>query len=691
LKKVKTFAMIVLLTAAILNTMIFGGFFIIPVVESQEFPSDYPLVYVYPELVRGNVGDTFTIGVVVYNLTNKYIDDPALSGQKIYLGNLYGFDIQLTWDPDVIQYVSHEVTVPVEDYSGEIPPANYSGILHEPYLKVVEIVDENGNIPGANTTDVKAWFSYASQLPAEAFNGNGTFFTMTFRVVKQSESPIKLEAVTLAGNVTDNPYIGQSGVTGKWLNPPRSGVFRAYGVPVVDFEFAPDMGVVDKLVNFTASVQENVTNIATYMWDFGDGTVKNTTVPTVSHVYNTSGEYTVKLKVLDSSDPQIESGWVKKAIKIADSRDLAVSEVTVSQTSVRPNNTFTVKAKIENLGSPRYGENCSVKVYYNISNIDWLNPEAASWTLINHTRKVLEKEWEFLNFEFNSSLLPQLEAYYYFMVNVSGIPRGYEAATDNNLAFSQTALEYTEEIKHNPTITQFKFGYKLVETFKTPVLEGENTTIKVTVKNMGNAKDTINVTIFVDGSQKKDWQAEMKINEEKSFEWQQRMDRGDHNITAVTSAGNITNTKQGIVKVIKPPQIIVNATTTSPGVNEEVLFNASNTIHEDANITEFVWKVYKPGDDPTRSSPVKTVRGSDAKTFNYTFTESGEWTVVLDIFDDYGISYDSNRAKTSAYRKELTIAVGGGMPLEWLIAIAVAVIVVILILFLIIRKRRTQT
>ncbi len=33
------------------------------------FPTNYPLVYVFPETVIADVGETFTVSVIVYNLT----------------------------------------------------------------------------------------------------------------------------------------------------------------------------------------------------------------------------------------------------------------------------------------------------------------------------------------------------------------------------------------------------------------------------------------------------------------------------------------------------------------------------------------------------------------------------------------------------------------------------------------------
>jgi len=212
-----------------------------------ELPTQYPLVYVYPELVTADVGDYFTVSVVVYNLTDAYVPDPDNPLALVPLGNLYGFDIQFSWDPTIIQYVNStapnatiggyrhlNVTVPVENYPTPVPPSPYAGILHgfgpgnTQIFEVKNVVNETGNIPGAADPRVRAWFCYATTPPADPFNGNGTMFTMTFKVLKKGESPLEIVDCTL---VDQYGYPIAKGQLGTWLNPPRSGVFRTIGVP----------------------------------------------------------------------------------------------------------------------------------------------------------------------------------------------------------------------------------------------------------------------------------------------------------------------------------------------------------------------------------------------------------------------------------------------------------------------------
>lgn len=126
-----------------------------------------PFVYIVPENASGkHVGEIFTVIVGVNYLMDK---------------DLYGFDIMLRWDPLSLEYISHEAKVPAEVYS--------DGVLHEPVLEVKNEVDM---IEGT------CWIAYASISPADPFNENGVFFTITFKVIKESNSTITFEHLFLA-------------------------------------------------------------------------------------------------------------------------------------------------------------------------------------------------------------------------------------------------------------------------------------------------------------------------------------------------------------------------------------------------------------------------------------------------------------------------------------------------------------
>jgi PKD repeat protein len=68
--------------------------------------------------------------------------------------------------------------------------------------------------------------------------------------------------------------------------------------PRADFTFSPSSPYVFQVVNFDASASTPGTGSAlNYQWNFGDGNITSTAVPSITHVYRTSGNFTVSLTV----------------------------------------------------------------------------------------------------------------------------------------------------------------------------------------------------------------------------------------------------------------------------------------------------------------------------------------------------------------------------------------------------------
>ena len=118
------------------------------------------VVYVDPQNVTAFPGETFVITVKVANVTN-----------------LYGLDIQLTWDPAIIKYVNHTVMIPMDDVPG--------GILHKPIMMVKNEVNEVGieRKSGVFEPELLYWVACVSFTAPSSFNGTGTVFSMAFEVI----------------------------------------------------------------------------------------------------------------------------------------------------------------------------------------------------------------------------------------------------------------------------------------------------------------------------------------------------------------------------------------------------------------------------------------------------------------------------------------------------------------------------
>jgi hypothetical protein len=95
--------------------------------------------------------------------------------------NLYGLDVHLQWDTDFLGYVSHTVTIPVENST--------HGLLHEP---VIVLKDEVNQAAGTY------WIAVTSIYPASAFTGNGTVFEMTFEAKAYGTSSLDIISSDLA-------------------------------------------------------------------------------------------------------------------------------------------------------------------------------------------------------------------------------------------------------------------------------------------------------------------------------------------------------------------------------------------------------------------------------------------------------------------------------------------------------------
>ena len=202
-------------TSILLCLVLFG---VIPITNplNTKASPEQTIVYVEPDLIQDLLPPAqFTIYVKVANVSN-----------------FYGIDLQFTWDPTIIKYVSHQKHIPVEDYP--------DGVLHEPTISVRNDVDENASMPGSEP-GTRYWLAESSMLPAEPFNGSGVIFEMTFEVVGLGSSPLHIVACTLA-DISGNP-IPATLLDGLFVNyipppPPPANIFVS-PVAIVDSTLDP--------------------------------------------------------------------------------------------------------------------------------------------------------------------------------------------------------------------------------------------------------------------------------------------------------------------------------------------------------------------------------------------------------------------------------------------------------------------
>ena len=580
------------------------------VYSSSNLSSDGTLVYVNPEKITGNLNDIFTIDIVVFNVTD-----------------LYGVDILFSWDPTILEYVSHTAKIPVEDYP--------DGILHEPGFIIKDDVD---------VTEGTYWLAYASMSPAEPFNGTGIAFNMTFRIVSLSGACI-LDIV--AAELSDgggNPIAVEI----------KDGLFTPAGAPIARFSWWPEIGVVEKPVIFNASESYDPDgSIVSYFWDFGDGYAMSTTNPVIAHTFNhtlISKTYTVSLIVEDDSGTN--SSKTTHSVTIVKSRNIAVQNVELTPTFITMvGSNITINVTVENKG---YAEEIfTLAIYYNTS--------STSWTLIDARNFTLKGAYRF-TFEWNTAGV-EPEKYYVIKANTTAVP--YEENLTDNTIFSDpifiTTIEIHDLAIKNLDVKPCYWG----RTFWPPVILGENVTFAVAIVNNGSVfEQNFIVTLHANNSLIKNWKFSEGISPGAAiwltFEWDDISKVGIYDIVAsvfVADDINLTNNYfQTQMQVIAPPLLNITCTPLNPHLNENVTLDASNSIHRDPQgvILDYAWALYEPGTTPGIDSPTARLNGINV---SYNFTKQGDWTIVLTVKDNYNMMYNVRRPLTANYAIQLTVNV----------------------------------
>jgi hypothetical protein len=240
------------------------------------------LVYVDPaEVLNLMPPANFTIKVKIANVTN-----------------LYGLDLQFTWEPTIIKYVSHTAHIPVETYP--------DGVMHNPIIPIVDQVDENANMTGP-APGTRYWLSMASMSPAAVFNGNGTIFEMKFKVVGLGTSPLKILACTLSDK--NGKPISCTLQQGTFVNyvvhvpPPSPANITVNPSSVVNSSLAPSD-------SFTVNIDAQVDRLYAFtFWLSFNATVLNATSVTGNPMFppatilKTTGQVKVSASLISPSPP----------------------------------------------------------------------------------------------------------------------------------------------------------------------------------------------------------------------------------------------------------------------------------------------------------------------------------------------------------------------------------------------------
>jgi PKD repeat protein/KaiC/GvpD/RAD55 family RecA-like ATPase len=135
-------------------------------------------------------------------------------------------------------------------------------------------------------------------------------------------------------------------------------------LPVASFSSSPSQPIVGVTMTFNASGSYDPDGaLMNYTWNFGDGNITTTGESAITHVYSQSANFNVTLTVIDN-DGQSALTWQVVSVYI---HNVAVVNVTVSQTEVQIGGTITISVTVKNKGT--LAESFNVSVFRNSTEI----------------------------------------------------------------------------------------------------------------------------------------------------------------------------------------------------------------------------------------------------------------------------------------------------------------------------------
>lgn len=158
--------------------------------------------------------------------------------------------------------------------------------------------------------------------------GNGTLATITFETTAQpnaSESPITSNLVlndTLLVSNLNGVDVGEIPQT-----PPVNGLYQ---VSPLTFAYEPTEPLAGKVTMLNVTEPANFAP-QTFSWDFGDGTMMNTTESSTGHIYAAAGNYNITLTVTGEN---LTSTTATQEITVLPSNEPAPLDVTVDVGSI---------------------------------------------------------------------------------------------------------------------------------------------------------------------------------------------------------------------------------------------------------------------------------------------------------------------------------------------------------------------
>ena len=388
--------------------------------------------------------------------------------------------------------------------------------------------------------------------------------------------------------------------------------------------------------------------IVSYQWDFGDENVTEVSSPTCIHTYAENRTYLANLTVTDD-DGETDTETFTVDVRL---HDINIINVTATPAEVLPGGIININVTVLNEGSMNAYFN--VTVHYNDTLVEMMTFKHIWRHPILHTPSVraflepgenatmswnpdpLSKEFEPLAWD-TTGVAPgtYIMKAHAFLIDQSHIDEALgdveEDLEDNTFTDCEAQI-----LGHNIAITN-------IAVDPTSVVIGDTVYIDVTLTNDGDFTETsIEVTPYYDGTGAATAKTVSSLAAGASdiveFEWDTTgVSKGTYTISANASvvpdetdtADNMLIGNQVILR--EPGEPVANFTYSpeKPSVNEEVAFNASSSEPDGGTIESYEWDF---GDDTTAIY----IEANLTDTANHTYTQSGTYTVMLNITDSEG-------------------------------------------------------
>jgi len=373
-----------------------------------------------------------------------------------------------------------------------------------------------------------------------------------------SDNPIVYHTYQQEGNYTVTLTV----IDNDDLNATVSGTIKIVTYPTASFDWTPQIPKSTEPVTFNASTsQANSGVITSYVWDFGDGNITETTDPIIIHVYSISGNYSVTLTVINSE------GLSNNITKI----------VTVEPCP--PNPKFTWSPSV-----PLKGETVT---------FDASASEPNGGTIIYYF-------WDFGDGNTAKGLNAKIVTHVYSNFG--------EYLVTLTVTDSEGASNLTSKIILiiAPPTANFTWSPQTPEVYETVTFNASSS-----MPNGGTI--TAYVWDFGDGT---------NVTTDDPIITHIYQQAGDYVVTlnVIDSEGLSNSTSRTLsVSGPSPPEAQFTYTPEPAYVYETITFNASTSLAGTGNITEYVWD-FGDGNTTVTSEPITTYAYSQAGNFTVSLT-----------------------------------------------------------------------